>query len=286
MPEGDTIFRTATTLRPHLEQRVIQAAVAERDDLKPASLAGRTVTSIEARGKHLLMHLDDGRAIHSHMGMTGSWHAYGRGEPWRKPEKNAQLQLQMEAAVIVCFTPKLIELLTHNELRAHPYIARLGPDMLASEFDEAEALRRFRFRNDLPIGEAVMNQTIVCGIGNIYKSEVLSIQRVDPFVRVEKLTDDVLLGILRKARSLMMSNRGTHARRTRMRGDGSNFWAYGREGQACFECGGAIVIRRQGDLGRTTYYCPQCQESIAGTDRPTTHAARRQAKLLDEYDED
>jgi endonuclease-8 len=259
MPEGDTIFRTATTLRPHLEGRTIQSATAERDDLKPDSLGGRTVASIEARGKHLLMHLDDGRAIHSHMGMTGSWHAYGRGEPWRKPQERAQLQLHTDNAVIVCFTPKLLELLTHNELRAHPWLARLGPDMLAGEFDEAEALRRFRFRNDLPIGEAVMNQTVVCGIGNIYKSEVLFITRVDPFVRVDKLTDEMLLLILRKARSLMMSNRGTHARRTRLRGDGRNHWAYGREGEACYECGAAIVIRRQGDLGRTTYYCPQCQ---------------------------
>jgi endonuclease-8 len=286
MPEGDTIFRTATTLRPHLEQRVIEAATAERHDLKPESLGGHAVASIEARGKHLLMHLDDGRAIHSHMGMTGSWHAYGHGEPWRKPEKNAHLQLKTADTMIVCFTPKLLELLTHNELRAHPWLARLGPDMLASAFDEAETLQRFRFRNDLPIGEAVMNQTIVCGIGNIYKSEVLFITRTDPFVRVDKLTDEVLLTILRKARSLMMSNRGTSARRTRMRGDGSNFWAYGREGEACFECGETIVIRRQGDLGRTTYYCPNCQGSIAGTDRPTTHAARRMAKLLDEYDEE
>jgi endonuclease-8 len=265
MPEGDTIFRTATTLRPHLEGRAIESATAERDDLKPDSLAGRSVTSIEARGKHLLMHLDDGRAIHSHMGMNGSWHAYARGEPWRKAEKNAHLQLRTSGAVIVCFTPKLLELLTKNELRAHPWLARLGPDMLASEFDEAEALKRFRFRNDLPIGEAVMNQTIVCGIGNIYKSEVLFITRTDPFVKIDKLTDDVLLLILRKARTLMMSNRGTNHRRTRLRGDGRSHWAYGREGEACYECGQTIVIRRQGDLGRTTYYCPQCQSAAAST---------------------
>jgi endonuclease-8 len=286
MPEGDTIFRTAVRLRPVLEQRRIASASASQDGLDAASLAGRSVTSIEARGKHLLIHIDDRRAIHSHLGMHGSWHVYAAGEAWQKNPRLARLVLYADAAdddartstpddaatkestqtptgaesVCVCFHPKVLELLTEMRLRRHPHLSRLGPDLLAGELDDAEVLRRFRVQNPTPIGHAVMNQTIVCGIGNVYKSEVLFLTRVNPFVPVAELSDQQILQIAHTAQDWLRRNvAGGYPRRTRFGLDGGRLWVYGRSNRSCFVCGQRILVRRQGDLGRTTFWCPQCQ---------------------------
>jgi endonuclease-8 len=168
MPEGDTIYRSAATLRPAMQGGVIAEARLRDPHFEVDRILGATVQQVEARGKHLLMHLDRGGAIHSHMGMTGSWHVYRRGETWRKPTHYAALVLEIDELDVICFSPKLLELLTADQLRQHAHFRRLGPDLLAREFDVPDAVARFRARNDLPLGEAVMNQTIVCGIGNVY----------------------------------------------------------------------------------------------------------------------
>src|SRR5262249_49139563 len=157
-------------------------------------LLGVTVASVEARGKHLLMHLAAGGAIHSHMGMTGSWHIYRPGEAWRKPAHYASLELAVQRParpqpadrdlVVICFSPKLLAFPTAGQLRTHAPPRRLGPDLLAVGFDVADAVARFRERDSLPLGEAVMNQTIVSGIGNAYKSDLLFLVGFDPFAPV------------------------------------------------------------------------------------------------------
>lgn len=259
MPEGDTIYRTAVSLRPALEGRTI-AGVRLRDrQFEPDRLLGATVTSVEARGKHLLMHLDRGGAIHSHMGMTGSWHIYRRGEPWRKPAHYASLVLAVDELDVICFSPKLLELLSADQLRHHVHLRTLGPDLLAREFDVPGAVSRFRARNNVPLGEAVMNQTIVCGIGNVYKSDLLFLMGFDPFAAVARFTDDELTAMIDRARRLMLRNLSGAPRQTRFRGDGRRLWCYGRSGEACFKCGAVIQLRRQGEAGRTTCWCPACQ---------------------------
>lgn len=263
MPEGDTIYRTAVSLRPALEGRTI-AGVRLRDrQFEPDRLQGAAVTSVEARGKHLLMHLDRGGAIHSHMGMTGSWHIYRRGETWRKPQHYAALVLAVDELDVICFSPKLLELLSADQLRHHVHLRTLGPDLLAREFDVPDAVRRFRARNELPLGEAVMNQTIVSGIGNVYKSDLLFLMGFDPFAAVAKFTDEELAAMIERARRLMLQNLSGAARQTRFRGDGRRLWCYGRSGEACFKCGAVIQLRRQGDAGRTTCWCPACQPARA-----------------------
>jgi endonuclease-8 len=259
MPEGDTIFRSATTLRPAMEGRVIDDAQIRDCQFECNRIVGRTVTSVEARGKHLLMHLDDAAAIHSHMGMTGSWHIYRPGEPWRKPAHYAALQLAINSLEVVCFSPKQLELLTGDQLRRHPHLTRLGPDLLGAEFDMDAALARFRAKNHLPLGEAVMNQTLVCGIGNIYKAETLFIMGFDPFAPVERYTDDELTRMLAKARYLLQRNRHGSNRTTRVGSDAGRMWVYNRSGTPCPKCGATILLRRQGDQGRTTCWCPECQ---------------------------
>ncbi len=265
MPEGDTIHRAATRLKAVLNAQTI--ARAESSWLGPlaSSLEGREIKQVEARGKHLLITLDDDRVIHSHMGMTGSWHIYRPSESWLKPAHRAALSLECEKVCAVCFTPKLLEILTATALRRHEYLNRLGPDLLAGPASDQEVVTRFRQANQIAIGEAVMNQTIISGIGNVYKSEVLFTLRLNPLNRVIDLTDEQLLRISHKASELMAKNLAGRPRTTRYSLDGGRFYAYGRSGAPCYTCGTPIALIRQGDLGRTTYFCPNCQPSTGVT---------------------
>ncbi|MCO6456682.1 MAG: Fpg/Nei family DNA glycosylase [Pirellulaceae bacterium] len=260
MPEGDTIFRTAERLRQVLPHQTILAATARDPQFNASFLPGQEVADVESRGKHLLLHLDQGHTIHSHLGMTGSWHTYLPGEAWFKPRQRAALTLETATVVCVCFSPKTLELLSPTGLRRHPYLHRLGPDLLAETFDPAEAVRRFRMHDGVPLGEAVMNQSIVCGIGNVYKCEVLFLERLDPRTPVQALSDDQLRALVLRARQLLQANRHGYPRRTRSAADGTRLWVYGRSGRPCLACGQPVLVTRQGDLGRTTYWCARCQK--------------------------
>jgi endonuclease-8 len=130
---------------------------------------------------------------------------------------------------------------------------------MVDELNQEEIVRRFRVHNLTPIGEAIMNQTIVCGIGNVYKSETLFLAAVDPFVRVAELSESEIMAIVTRAQTLMCKNSLGYPRQTRLSSDGERLWVYGRNGKPCFQCGTQIRIRRQGDLGRSTYWCPSCQ---------------------------
>jgi endonuclease VIII len=264
MPEGDTIYRTAARLGPVLQGRRIEAATGRQPPFDPASLVGRVVTRVEARGKHLLIHVDDGGAVHSHLGMHGAWHVYGPADRWSRPPEQATLILQTGQRWVACFHPQTLELLTATTLRRHPFLRNLGPDLLAPELDETEVLRRFRVHDPTPLGEAVLNQTIVCGLGNVYKSELLFLLRLHPLLPVGRLTDDELRQLLRRARELMRKNLAGYPRRTRFGRDGQRQWVYGRSGEPCLVCGDRIEMRRQGDLGRSTYWCPTCQPARPG----------------------
>ena len=271
MPEGDTIHHSARQLRKLLPGALIQDVSIRRHgrvDQHTAmkSLNGLSFSRVEAKGKHLLMHLEDGQVLHSHMGMTGSWHIYTRHEPWNKAPQSAALTLQVQRAElpgdykVVCFSPRTLELLTATQFRRHPYLRRLGPDLMLPEFDANTILARFRVHGLTPIGEAVMNQTIVCGIGNVYKSECLFLSKISPFRLTSQLTDEQVLLVAKTAQDLMHQNTQGHPRQTRRSGDGERMWVYGRRGKACFRCGNSIQMSRQGDLGRSTYWCPGCQE--------------------------
>jgi endonuclease-8 len=259
MPEGDTIFRTAVHLRAALVgQRIEEVGCGDRK-LATGDLRGQVVEAVEARGKHLLIHTDSNVVIHSHMGMTGSWHVYQPGEGWRKPAGHAAIVLRTASAVCVCFYPKTLEQLSPTQLRSHALLGRLGPDILADRGSDQPILERFRVHHPTPIGQAVMNQTIVCGIGNVYKSETLFLTRTHPWILVRQLPDERILEIIHNARRLMLANLGGYPRRTRTGRDGARLWVYRRTGQRCFVCGQTIQVGRQGDLGRTTYWCPECQ---------------------------
>ena len=155
--------------------------------------------------------------------------------------------------------PKLLELVSEKAIQRNTYLRRLGPDMMLAQTDVADVLPRMRKFARLPIGEAVMNQTLVAGIGNIYKSESLFLAKINPWATVDELDDQTLLDYLKLTKQLMRRNRHGGERTTRFASDGPLLWVYQRSGQRCLVCGEFIRIRRQGEQGRTTFWCPECQ---------------------------
>lgn len=265
MPEGDTIFRTAEVLRATLVNREITSARAQaRPGLRRVPdltrLIGATVVSVESRGKHLLIGFDNGLTLRSHLRMTGSWHRYRPGERWRRPAYAASAVLETAESVAVAFDAPVVELLTDADLRRYRPLNELGPDLLAPEFDADEAVRRLRDRGAEQLGNAILDQRAVAGIGNAYKSEVCFIERLDPWAPVATFADDELDAAVRTARRLLQANtRGGARVTTGSPARGQGLWAYGRAGRPCRRCGTRIEVARQGDLARSTYWCPRCQ---------------------------
>src|SRR6266550_7539069 len=144
MPEGDTLFRTAAGLRPHLVGRVVTTARAARPGPQVERIVGSTISAVETQGKNLLIRFDNGLVIRTHLRMNGSWHRYRPGERWRRPPSRARLVLEVAGSVAVCFDAPVVELFEQRAEHLHPSLARLGPDLLDPEFDAAEALRRLR----------------------------------------------------------------------------------------------------------------------------------------------
>jgi endonuclease-8 len=270
VPEGDTIFRAARTLDRAISgkevRRLAIASVRDRGPLRELPLAERvSVHGVEARGKHLLIELSDGRALHSHMGMTGSWHAYRPGEPWQRPERNARAVLETDDAVAVCFTPQTLEVLP-TATESSTRLRALGPDLSRDDADVSEAVWRLRRLRpaDCEIGVALLDQRISSGIGNVYKSETLHACRVDPFARISDLSDEEVADLFVTGSGLLRRNVDTVIRSTVPGG----LAVYGRAGQPCRRCGTPIRSRRQGEHARTTYWCPSCQSPLAARRLP------------------
>jgi len=268
MPEGDTLHRTAAGLRPYLVGRSVTAARAQVPGPQVDRVVGSTITEVEALGKNLLVRFDNGLEIRTHLRMTGSWHRYRPGERWRRSPARARLVLEVPGAVAVCFDAPVVELFEQRAEHLHRSLGRLGPDLLDPHFDEAEALRRLRApqRATVPIGVALLDQQALAGIGNVYKSETLWIERVDPFAPVASLDDATLSRLIGTARRHLIANadRRRGAARVTTDGDpaagGSPLWVYGRADRPCRRCGSRIRSIQQGaDLPRTTYWCPTCQ---------------------------
>ncbi|HEX6597675.1 MAG TPA: DNA-formamidopyrimidine glycosylase family protein [Acidimicrobiales bacterium] len=257
MPEGDTLFRTAATLHRWLAGRTITDATTIVDGLPASKLVGQTVENVEANGKHLLIRLDSGQTLHSHMKMTGSWHVYRAGEPWRKPRFQARLTLTCGDRVAVCFNAPVVELLQPRAEAIHPALAGLGPDILDDPLDLPEIRRRARARPpETPLGELLLDQRIAAGIGNIWRCEALFVEHLNPGTPQATVTDEQLDALYAVASRLMRAQLGPFT------GRGVERYVYNRAGRPCRRCRTAIEARRQGDLARTVYWCPRCQPPV------------------------
>ncbi|HEX7949617.1 MAG TPA: DNA-formamidopyrimidine glycosylase family protein [Candidatus Limnocylindrales bacterium] len=273
MPEGDTLFRTAAGLRPYLVGRRVSAARTGGPGARPQveRVVGQEITAVEALGKNLLIRFANGLEIRTHLRMNGSWHRYRPGEPWRRPRARARLVIEVPGAVAVCFDAPVVELLEQRAEAIHPSLGRLGPDLLAPDFDPADAVRRLRdpSRASTTIGEALVDQRALAGMGNVYKSELLWLERVAPTTPVGDLDDETLTTLVTTAAALLRTNaeRARGPERVTTGADRRAFgplYAYGRSGRPCRRCGSPIRSIRQGrELPRTTYWCPVCQPAEA-----------------------
>jgi len=228
-----------------------------------AELVGHVVEAVTAQGKNLLVRFDDGRVLHTHLKMRGSWHVYRPGERFQRPEQQARVVLEVADALAVCFAAPTVRLLAPNAAKNDPYLNGLGPDLIPDEFDEARAVAGLQALAELSLGEAVMTQTALSGIGNIYKSETLFICRVSPFLAVSELDRETIVRVVQTARELLRKNAvpGSAQRTTTSTSAGTSgqYWVYRRAGQACRVCGSTLCMERQGTLQRSTYFCPSCQ---------------------------
>jgi endonuclease-8 len=274
MPEGDTIFRTARQLHRALAGRTVTrfAAVSPRltriDEDRP--VAGRTVEGVRSAGKHLLVAFSGGLLLRTHQRMSGSWHLYRPGERWRRSPAAARIVIETPEFVAVAFHVHDAEFLEGGARRRGGSLGRLGPDLLAAQFDEREAVARLREPPDEAVASALLAQWRLAGIGNVFKSETLFLCGVHPSVRVADLNDERLHGLVATARRLLLANvaeappglapRRVWPRQTTGRASpGERLWVYGRRGQPCRRCGTPIAYARTGTEARGTYWCPRCQ---------------------------
>ena len=284
MPEGDTIFRAARTLHRALAGKIITrfesvlpALTRVHDD---TPITGRTMDAVAAAGKHLLMHLSGDLILRTHMRMNGSWHIYRPGERWRGPRRDMRIVIATADFEAVAFRVPVAEFIPASAVERHRELRRLGPDLLAKSFDALEAHRRMRARPGDFICDVLLNQGVVAGIGNVYKSETLFACGVHPFARVADLDDGTLERLLATAKRFLEANvqpsrapMTTYSglRRTTGRDEpGSRLWVYSRGGRPCRRCGTPIASRKHGPAARLTYWCPSCQREadlgIAGVE--------------------
>jgi endonuclease VIII len=274
MPEGDTIFRSARALHRALAGKQVAAfetayaPLARVNDDSP--LAGRIIESVEARGKWLLMHFSGNLILVTHMLMSGSWHLYRHGEKWRRPGKSMRIRIAVGDFEAVAFDVPVARFHTADSLARQSAIPKLGPDLLGTEFPANEAVLRLQSHAGEEVANALLNQQIVAGIGNVFKSEVCFVCGIDPFRLVSTLSDVEAQALVDSARRLMQANVGENAsgsittysgarRTTGADNPGARLWVYRRQGKPCRRCGSAILMRKQGSGARSTYWCPTCQ---------------------------
>ena len=259
MPEGDAVFLTARRLDRGLAGRVLTATDFRWPSLATVDLSGATVRGTATHGKHLLTRLEhDGRllTLHTHLKMEGVWRLVEAGRKWPRPAHEARVVLRTEGRDAVGFALGVVELLpTADE---DSIIGHLGPDLMADEWDEEESLRRLLADPDRPLGEALLDQTVVAGIGTIYLAETCFLQGAHPLGPVSAVSDPARL--LRRARQLLKSG-VYHGRPTTAGERKGTVWVYRRQRQSCLRCGTPIQVGSVGDKSRerTTYWCPSCQ---------------------------
>jgi endonuclease-8 len=278
VPEGDTIYRAARALGQALEGNVVTrfetalAPLASVDDDAP--VAGRTVERVESRGKWLLIHFSGDLILVTHMRMSGSWHLYRVGERWQRSRREMRAVVATAEFEAVAFNVPVAKFYTADTLARHSEIPKLGPDLLGAEFAEDEAKARLLAHGDQEIANVLLNQRVMAGLGNVYKSEVLFACGVHPFRLVRTLAPAEVECILDRAQRFLEANAKHGAgngmvtytgqrRTTRADDPGARLWVYRRQGKECRRCGAAILMRRQGTGARSTYWCPVCQPESA-----------------------
>ena len=272
MPEGDTVFKAAQTLHRFMAGQVVirfesvypaLMRIAEDDPI-----VGRTIDSVFTKGKHLLFAFSGDLVLRTHLRMHGSWHIYPAGARWKRPARDMRVLVCTAEACAVGFNIPVAELLSTDDLARHRQLNSLGPDLLGDPFDGTEVVRRMREHGRDRIGDALLNQHVLAGIGNVFKSEILFLARIHPFATVSSITDADLGRIVAISRQQLRANVMTQSqtlnpasgrRTTRSLDPAGKLWVYGRGGEPCRQCSSPIHSARSGADARFTYWCPTCQ---------------------------
>ncbi len=260
MPEGDTVYRAARVLHRALAGQTLVNTDFRVPQLATTSLAGQKVVEVLSRGKHILLRTDAGWSLHTHFMMEGEWKLFRMGEPWKGgPAFEIRLVLQTREWVAVGYRMPVLEVLrTEDEGQV---VGHLGPDLLGPDWNLEEAVARLASRPELELGEALLDQRSLAGIGNIFKNETMFLRGDNPFAPVAGTRD--LKATVALARRLMLANRDQPGRSTTgSRRPADRFYVFEGAGQPCRRCGTPIERRPQAHdpaLRRLTYWCPHCQ---------------------------
>jgi len=277
MPEGDTIYRTARSLQRAIGGKVVTAfeaglaKLARVNDETP--LVGRVVEKVESRGKWLLIYFSGDLILVTHMLMSGSWHLYRTGDRWQIGRNRMRALIRTAEWEAVAFNVPVMEFHTERSLK-RSQLSKLGTDILALDFSLAEgvlSLKNYRERHpEAEIAVVLLNQQVLAGLGNIYKSEVAFAARVNPFRAMRTLTPQEMERMVHYAQHYMRANVSEEKANgivtysgnpsvTRPKGRGERLWVYGRQGKECRRCGATVMMKKQGLQARSTYWCPVCQ---------------------------
>jgi endonuclease-8 len=282
MPEGDTIFRSARSLHRALAGKAITGFRSTYPKLTrfhdDTPFTGQLVDHVESRGKWLLIHFSGGGTMATHMLMSGSWHIYKPGERWQKPTSTARIVLENREYHAIGFNVPLAEMHTPQSLGRDRRIPHPAGDLLRSDFDAEAALRRIMAQANEEIAVVLLDQKVLAGVGNVFKSEVCFVTGLNPFRRVSTLTQEQATHAIAVARRQLASNvmedspdtivtyRGVGRRTTNHSDPTESLWVYGRKGDPCRKCGERIHSRLQGFDARVTFWCPRCQPMPDGRD--------------------
>jgi len=299
MPEGDTIFRAARALGKALSGKVVTgfetglAQLARVNDDAP--LVGTTVERVEARGKWCLIFFSGDLILVTHMLMSGSWHLYRAGEKWWMSRARMRVVIRTAEWEAVAFNVPIAEFHTARSLERTSQIPKLGVDVLSQEYTVetgAKQLMEYGIVNkDAEIAVVLLNQRVLAGLGNVYKSEVAFAAGVNPFRAMKTITAKEYEAMAEIAERYMKANvidgagdgivtYAGNRRTTRSSDREERLWVYGRHGEECRRCGTAIEMRKQGEQARSTYWCRTCQPWIGEGDEPVGWAVATRRKRV------
>lgn len=265
MPEGDTLARIRDVLRPLLVGQTIRAARGRPGGAQLERVVGTTVLNVDTKGKHLLIGFDNGLTLHTHLGLHGSWHRYPRGDMFRRSPARVVAVLETDEWVAACFDAPTVELIETRAVAIHPALRDLGSDAATQEFDIDASIARLRSPRfaQMPIGDAVLDQSAVAGFGNVYRSELPFLERINPFTLAAEVPEQKLRAMLERGEKLVKLNSQGGARVTTSAETPSNAYVYGRTGKPCFRCRtliqSRVTLRTPNSPPRRVYWCPSCQ---------------------------
>ena len=298
MPEGDTIYRSARAMQRAIGGTLCTgfetglATLARVNDDAP--LMGRTIERVEARGKWLLVYFSGDLILLTHMLMSGSWHLYKPGEKWWMGKERMRAVIRTAEWQAVAFNVPVAEFHTARSLERYSQVPKLGVDVLSDDYTVETGVAKLKEYGaehpEAEIAVVLLNQRVLAGLGNVYKSEVAFAAGVNPFRAMSTITDRELevmaevAGKWMKVNVLDGAGDGivTYAGNRRTTGATNReerLWVYGRQGQECRRCGALVETRKQGEQARSTYWCPGCQPWMAAEGQTEAEPAGRKVKL-------